>query len=53
MAVLWIRITMMWIRIRLITLPDSDSLFYADPDATFHPDEDPDPKIGPHTYIMA
>jgi hypothetical protein len=48
--VLWIRITLMRIWIRLITPvadPDSNFIFNVDPDAdpdpTFHPDADPDP----------
>ncbi len=40
---LWIRITLMRIRIRLITLMRSGFLNEADPDPTLHSDADPDP----------
>jgi hypothetical protein len=63
---LWIRITLMQIRIRLIYHPDADPdsyfflcgsrsgfLFYADPDPdlTFHPDADPDLDTDPNFQI--
>jgi hypothetical protein len=44
--VLWIRITLMRIWIRLITLMRIRILIFlldADPDPAFHPDADPDP----------
>jgi hypothetical protein len=51
--VLWIRITLMRIRIRLNTLMRIRIVFYADADPTFHPDTGPDPDPDPYFPIKA